>query len=265
MKQSVHAIFIACLHLCVVSCATANAEQETTSQPAAVVNEQEAKVSEESQLGDNPVVEVAQANTATDETTSEQATVSEEEKFSELLGAVKTLKGKFSQELLDQSGKSLQKTDGTFKVLRPGYFYWEVNPPYQQIVVGTPHSLKIYDPDLEQMTIQESASLSGTPAAFMSGESSAIFSDYALTKTVKEKIIDYTFTLKPGSDASFAKIQFVFDRSNDETPFLSYLSFVDKLGQETQVQLSALELNIEIDAAAFQFIAPEGTDIIVDG
>lgn len=272
MKLGLQIVFVAGMQLSLASCATANTEKSVSTSKAAEQVEvvENGSVSDASSNAPAPIQVASNAENAAEtftekETPKPTATLSDADSFTKLLEAVSTMQGAFTQTLYDESGSELQNTTGTFKVLRPGYFYWEVNPPYQQIVVGSPNSLKIYDPDLEQMTIQESASLSGTPAAFMSGESSAIFSEYSVVKTEKEKIIDYTFSLKPSSNASFAQLKFVFDRTNKAAPILSFLAFKDKLGQETQVQLKDVIANKALSEQAFQFVPPEGTDIIVDG
>lgn len=188
--------------------------------------------------------------------------------FAERLMMIQTLTGEFTQRLVDHEGHELQLTEGQFKVKRPGYFYWEISPPYEQIVIGTPSSLKVYDPDLEQMTVHEQNSLAGTPAALISGDVEKIFEQYTVTVSTAGEQELFTLTQKLQDASAFESLVFTFSRANASAAapvLLSHMMFRDKLGQQTEISLKNATLNANLNATAFQFVPPEGTDIIVDG
>ncbi len=184
--------------------------------------------------------------------------------FSETLLAIDTLKGNFRQRIIDSEGEELQVTEGEFNIKRPGYFLWHVAPPYEQVVVGTPSALKVYDPDLEQMTVHGQDSLAGTPAALMSGDISAIESGYFVEREEDAKTESYFLRQKIEENGAFESLVFVFSRKKKQK-LLMEMSFTDKLGQKTHITVLKQKINDLIDESVFQFDPPKGTDIIVDG
>ncbi len=180
------------------------------------------------------------------------------------LASVNTLSGKFEQTITDAEGETLQHTFGEFKIKRPGLFFWHVAPPYEQVVVGTPTSLKVYDPDLEQMTVHGEEALTGTPAALISGDGTKIAEHYAVTKTATKKQTVYNLSQKPGGNGAFASLQLVFETKNKKQRLVKMV-FVDKLDQSTEVTLSDTKVNPDISDNEFRFDPPKDTDIIIDG
>lgn len=184
--------------------------------------------------------------------------------FSEVLLSLETMVGKFEQKITDTDGNELQLTQGEFKVKRPGYFWWHVLPPYEQVVVGTPESLKVFDPDLEQMTVHAQASYAGSPAWLISGDVSEISQQYDVTKQDQKDITTYVLKQKKEQESSFQSLSFSFVNSK-KLMQLSEMVFIDKLGQKTQISVSGLKLNKKLADDKFLFEPPQGTDIIVDG
>ncbi|MFL0799563.1 MAG: outer membrane lipoprotein chaperone LolA [Agarilytica sp.] len=184
--------------------------------------------------------------------------------FSDTLLAMDTLKGDFRQRIIDSDGEELQVTVGEFSIKRPGYFLWHVAPPYEQVVVGTPNALKVYDPDLEQMTVHGQDSLAGTPAALMSGDIAAIEKGYLVELEQSAKTESYFLRQNNEEEGAFESLVFVFSRKMKPKMLLE-MSFTDKLGQKTEITVSNPKINDAIDESVFLFEPPKGTDIIVDG
>lgn len=186
------------------------------------------------------------------------------ERFAATLTALETISGEFKQSLLDKDGQLLQATEGQFKLKRPGYFYWAVSPPYEQIVVGTPDALKVYDPDLEQMTIYSQDSLAGSPAALLSGDVNKISASYVVDKIEAVGKDVYQLSQQGREGQSFETLIFTFENKGKEK-HLSKMVFKDKLGQTTQIIVENINNNQNMPASQFEFDAPAGTDIIIDG
>lgn len=174
------------------------------------------------------------------------------------LDAIQSLHGRFTQVLTDKAGANLQSSAGEFALQRPGYFLWQSEAPYEQTVIGTPEKVWIYDPDLEQVTVRSSEQQAdNSPARLLSGDLSELRSTYEVSATPDNK---ETFRLVPrSSDSPYRYVEFTF--SGDK---LAALQFQDKLDQKTQIHFEQLKANIAIPADTFVFIAPEGTDVIVD-
>lgn len=183
--------------------------------------------------------------------------------FTDILASFETLQGDFVQKIKDPDGKLVQETKGQFKVKRPGYFLWQIAPPYEQIVVGTPAKLKIYDPDLEQLTIHENDSLEGSPALLISGDVKAIAEQYNIDPQVKKDLYSFVLKNKKSNESSFESMTFAFKKSRGSYA-LSSMSFVDKLGQSTEVSLAKVKANTKLATDVFEFVPPAGTDVIVN-
>lgn len=187
------------------------------------------------------------------------------QRFASLLSELQSMAGHFEQVVLDGEGHQVQKTQGDFKVKRPGYFWWEVAPPYEQIVVGTPEALKVYDPDLEQLTVHDENSLAGSPAMLISGDTAAIEKNYHVA--LQEQGDKQTFKLKhqvAQSDGfETLSITFASSAKTGESQ-LEVMQFSDKLGQLTQITFSNIERNPNLGVSSFELRIPDGTDVIID-
>ncbi len=83
---------------------------------------------------------------------------------------VQTFRAGFSQTLLDQNFRVLQKSGGSMLFARPGKFRWSYDTPYQQLIVGDGEQVWFYDQDLEQVTARKlDITLGSTPAALLAG------------------------------------------------------------------------------------------------
>src|SRR5690606_21369700 len=92
------------------------------------------------------------------------------------LEKVDTLEGQFTQTVRDKQGQVIQSGEGEVSIKRPGFFYWENKDPFAQIIVGNPQKLWVYDPDLEQVTVQKQDDTTGVynPSRLLSGDLSGL-------------------------------------------------------------------------------------------
>jgi len=180
----------------------------------------------------------------------------------ERLDNIKTLKGEFEQNISDKNGKELQVSEGSFLLKRPGYFYWETEEPFPQIVIGEPKKLSMYDPDLEQLNIYPRGTDHETnPARLLSGELTELRSSFTISAPDKSKSKkSRLFILSPiEQDSAYRSITFRFKKDK-----LEGLVFVDRLEQTTDIKFVGTEENKPVDSQQFVFSPPEGTDIIVN-
>ncbi len=188
-----------------------------------------------------------------------QSETSPAAELTRLLQQAQSLKGHFEQHLYDRDQHLLQATEGTFVVQRPGNFYWETLPPYEQLVVGNANTLWVYDPDLAQVTVREKIEQPNSPARLLSGDLEDLAEHYAVTRADDDGLTKFTLVSK-GDDAMFESVQLTY---RDST--LVGLLFEDAMEQVTELTFSDIELNPTIDPALFKFQAPEGVDVIIDG
>ena len=59
----------------------------------------------------------------------------------------------FTQDVFGSRGEILERSSGQVRLQRPD-FKWVVDDPYPQVIVIQGDQLKVYDPDLEQLTLR---------------------------------------------------------------------------------------------------------------
>jgi outer membrane lipoprotein carrier protein len=174
------------------------------------------------------------------------------------LGAYQSLEADFVQYLLDASGSRLQETRGTMQLLQPNRFYWQTEDPFAQTIVSDGEQVWIYDPDLEQVTLQLLDTRStATPALLLSGDNQAIGEQFNVLLFEGANGLEQ-FDLKPkDAESLYANIRLYFQ--NDE---LTQMQVVDTLEQKTAMHFQNLQANPSIPKQRFIFDVPADTDVI---
>lgn len=174
-----------------------------------------------------------------------------------LLQQAETLTGRFSQLSLDGTGTQLQETSGEIALKRPGQFRWHTDEPMEQLLVSNGKKVWLYDPDLEQVTIQTlDQRLTHTPALLLSGDVSAISDNFEVSHEQAGEVVD--FTLKPkAKDTLFDSLRLSF-----RSGVINDMQMVDGVGQRTNILFQGVELNKPLKADLFTFEIPEGADVI---
>ncbi|GEN28236.1 outer-membrane lipoprotein carrier protein [Halovibrio variabilis] len=182
------------------------------------------------------------------------------ERLTERLEPLESYQATFEQQILDGSGDRLQSARGEMWLARPGMLRWEVDAPYSQTVVSDGDDVYMYDPDLEQVTVQEMDDrVTHTPALLLSGSVDELTENYEVFH--EQDGGDDVFTLVPiSADTLFEELSMVFE---GET--LSELWMMDSTGQRTSITFSNITLNGYIATDMFDFEIPEGTDVIREG
>lgn len=174
------------------------------------------------------------------------------------LGKYHSLKADFVQYLLDASGSRLQETTGSMLLSQPNQFFWQTEDPFAQTIVSNGESVWIYDPDLEQVTLQLlDTRTTATPALLLSGDNQAIGKQFHVRMNDNNDGLQQ-FELRPKDpDSLYTYIRLYFIHDD-----LQQMQLVDSLEQKTAMHFSNLVSNPTIDAGTFDFRIPEGTDVI---
>ena len=172
----------------------------------------------------------------------------------EKLNHIKTLQADFTQENFDANNKLLQKQSGNFKVTENGKFIWNIAAPYEQKIISDSKTLKIFDPDLEQLTIKPlDKKAQVIPLLLFSGESDEIAQQYQISHPELDK-----FELRAQDKNSlFDRLEVVFKKDLPVS-----LSIIDAMNQKTQVSFDKVLANQPLKATVFQFEIPAGVDVI---
>ena len=174
-----------------------------------------------------------------------------------LLQKAETLTGRFSQLSLDGSGTQLQETSGELALKRPGQFRWHTDEPMEQLLVSDGNKVWLYDPDLEQVTIQTlDQRLTHTPALLLSGDVSTISENFEVSHREAGEVVD--FTLRPkAKDTLFDNLRLSFRGG-----VINDMQMIDGVGQRTNILFNGVRVNQPLAAELFTFEIPEGTDVI---
>ncbi|BBP82980.1 MULTISPECIES: outer membrane lipoprotein chaperone LolA [unclassified Pseudomonas] len=178
-------------------------------------------------------------------------------RLTEMLNKAQTITGRFSQLTLDGSGTQLQETSGELALKRPGLFRWHTDEPMEQLLVSNGQKVWLYDPDLEQVTIQTlDQRLTHTPALLLSGDVSKISENFEIAHKEGGDVVD--FILKPkAKDTLFDTLRLSFRNG-----VINDMQLIDSVGQRTNILFLGVKMNQAIDAAQFDFKVPEGADVI---
>jgi len=178
-------------------------------------------------------------------------------RLTELLNQAQTITARFSQLSLDGSGTQLQETAGELALKRPGLFRWHTDQPMEQLLVSDGKQVWLYDPDLEQVTIQSlDQRLTHTPALLLSGDVSQISENFEITFKEGGSVVD--FILKPkAKDTLFDSLRLSFRNG-----VLNDMQLIDSIGQRTNILFMSVKMNQPLDDKQFRFDIPEGADVI---
>ena len=168
--------------------------------------------------------------------------------------------GRFSpnawQEVQGARGEILERSTGYIRLLRPN-FKWVVFDPYPQTIVTEGDTLKVYDPDLEQLIIRPlSEVLADTPLALLTQEDVVLGDNFKVSRVVKSG--EVIFTLIPlAEDTLYAEIHLHFSPQS-----LTGISIFDHLGQYTNIRFTQDDNAAVIQSDEFRLQVPPGTDVI---
>ncbi|MEW6312077.1 MAG: outer membrane lipoprotein chaperone LolA [Pseudomonadota bacterium] len=178
-------------------------------------------------------------------------------RLTSLLSQADTLIGRFSQLSLDASGTQLQETSGELALKRPGQFRWHTDEPMEQLLVSNGEKVWLYDPDLQQVTIQQlDQRLTHTPALLLSGDVSTISENFEVSHKEVGDVID--FTLRPKArDTLFDSLRLSFRGG-----VINDMQLIDSVGQRTNILFMGVKMNEPLKSGLFEFEIPEGADVI---
>ena len=168
------------------------------------------------------------------------------------LDAIGHLAADFTQAQYGTRGELLEKAQGRVRLARPK-FRWELVEPYRQIIVADGETLKVYDPDLEQVSVRPvEEALRDAPLAVLTGSDATLSAEYDVAQLDAEQ-----FIVRPiAEDALIAEIVLAFDGSR-----LSRIAIRDPLGQRTDIRLNRFEDISVVQPSDFELNLPDGVEV----
>lgn len=191
-----------------------------------------------------------------------EPTLSAIEKLHQHLIGLNNYRADFQQVLRDEDGNVLQESSGVLQVQRPQLLYWQSREPFQSVTVSDGQTVWHHDIDLSQVSRSlVNGDLSHAPALILGGDSTALEAQFVVEYSLLENNVQlYQLTPKI-EDGPFESLSLEFSRLS----VLSNMKIVDALGQITDISLSAPQGAETFDASLFQFVVPDGVDVIDTG
>ncbi|MCB1758475.1 MAG: outer membrane lipoprotein chaperone LolA [Gammaproteobacteria bacterium] len=177
-------------------------------------------------------------------------------RLSRYLQNLTTLEAEFEQSVLNENLSQAVRSQGIFYLQRPDKFRWDYIEPERQQIVADGRQIWLYDPELEQVSVQsQQSALKGTPAALLiSGE--PVSNSFELIDIGRSQNLDWIELIPRDPESQFVRILLAF--ANDE---LLRMEMADKFGQVTRFQFHEIKRNPEFRSTFFKFVPPENTDI----
>jgi outer membrane lipoprotein carrier protein len=169
------------------------------------------------------------------------------------LAAITALQGNFEQRQFDEKGIVAATSSGSFKLLKPGYFAWEITAPDSQLVIADTQSLWHHDIDLETVTRRPIAGNEQmTPLQVLGGDEDLLRERFAIAAGTDGN----SFTLVPvASDPGFRQLSLRFDGQQ-----IVGMEIIDNLNQRINVLFSNVQV-VELTPEDFAFTPPAGVDL----
>jgi outer membrane lipoprotein carrier protein len=175
----------------------------------------------------------------------------------DFLTNITTLEGRFEQSLIDAEGAIVDRNSGTLEIERPSRFRWSYTDPYEQLLVADGVNIWSYDVDLEQVTVKPQAqALANTPALLLGGAEDAL-EQFDFAGTTIESVTTWVRLDPKNQDSGFSRVELGFIDNE-----LRRMVFFDHLEQTTLVALPDVIVNQPIESARFDFVVPDGVDLV---
>lgn len=165
--------------------------------------------------------------------------------------------GQFTQQTIDSKGGGKRPQSGEFAFKRPGQFKWAVKKPYEQLIVSDGKMVYQYDPDLAQVTQRKvDQSIGASPAAILFG-SGSLDEAFSVTELPGKDGLDWLRATPRSADAGFTHVDIGLKAS-----LPARLELLDSFGQTTRIELSGIVANPTLPPGEFQFVTPDGVDVV---
>ena len=176
-----------------------------------------------------------------------------------LLANINSLTADVVQLIVESDGGILEESNIKMLLKKPNGFYWETITPYQELIVTNGIKLWNYQPDLEQVVIEDwDVSKSELAAQLLSGKTENLDSQYIIEELSDTNNDSQEFVLTPvDADSIYTQISINFITSELDLIYLN-----SRNGQQTVWRFDAIERNEILEDSLFDFQPPTGIEII---
>lgn len=150
---------------------------------------------------------------------------------------------------------------GSIFVKRPGMMRWEYDKPDKQTITTNGEKLWVYKPDDNQVMIGKA------PSFFGDGKGAGFLSDIKLIRekfkvNFEKQKSDHDYVLKLLPKEQTAGITEIYLAISKITFKIKKIITRNEYDDETVIDLINSKFNLNLDKSLFNFIVPQGTDVI---
>ena len=182
----------------------------------------------------------------------------DEEQLQSWLKQISSFEAKFTQSTYDQHQGLISKGSGSLQYKRPNLVRWITDYPVEQHIIINGQNIWVYDPDLEQVLVDNysSASLSTSPLFVLMDTGGDLITLYSIQRSLDEdKKTNFKLTAKTQSE-SIREIDISFLAGS-----LKSLS-IHTYDQVSNFFFINQSVNSMMDTSNFSFKIPPDTDVI---
>jgi outer membrane lipoprotein carrier protein len=179
------------------------------------------------------------------------------EQLQRFLAQTNSARGQFTQTVLGAAGQKLESTQGVFAFDRPGRFRWEVQQPFEQLMIADGEKLWFHDVDLNQVTIRTLGdALGSTPAAILFG-AAELERGFDLRDLGEREGLEWVEALPKSQDQGFNRIAIGLRNALPEA-----MEVRDAFGRTSVFVFTGMQRNPGLPPESFRFTPPPGADVV---
>ena len=180
--------------------------------------------------------------------------------------SIQSFSGHFVQTSYRNNTETVRRAKGLVSYKRPGKMRWLYEVPEEQLLVTNGETLWLFDPLLENVTIQKLEKLTdGTALSFLLGlgDLQADFNRRLISQVLLTSPDALIVELEPKKAA--ANLSFIQLAVHPVTYNLQIIALMDQEGNYRTIELESMYYNLEIEDNFFEFKVTQDMEVIEAG
>ena len=176
-----------------------------------------------------------------------------------VMQGIDTLAADVVQLIVESDGGILEQSNIRMYLKKPAGFYWETIDPFPELIVTNGVTLWNYQPDLEQVVIENwDSSRSELAAQLLNGQTENLTQEYTveLLSVADQELQEFELTPLAG-DNIYSRISISFIAAE-----LDRIHLHNKNGEQTVWRFQNIRRNQPLADSLFEFEPPAGIEII---
>lgn len=180
--------------------------------------------------------------------------------------SIQSFSGHFVQTSYRNNTETVRRAEGLVSYKRPGKMRWLYEVPEEQLLVTNGETLWLFDPLLENVTIQKLEKLTdGTALSFLLGLGD-------LQEDFNRRLISQVFLTSPDAlivelepKKAAANLSFIQLAVHPATYNLQIIALMDQEGNYRTIELESMQYNLVLEDNFFEFKVTEDMEVIEAG